>query len=840
MTTPWRSDLLGVLEHWARRLPPETRGFRTLATAERTAEPGWYRAELGDDLDPASLEDIRLVAPGATSGHRVLQLEADGGVLHLRVSAHVDDEALELHATEVAVARQVGALRAALESMPDPSLADDLVEGRTARDVRAAAMPGLDPAQQVAYAACRAPGLHLVWGPPGTGRTRVLARAAHDLLADGRRVLLVSPTGVAVDDALLGLIGHAPPGRGAAVRVGLPLRPAIARDADVALDRLVSRHAAKLAGQRTELEQELVRLTAPARELATITRQLAGFDEAGYHQAVELEQHERRREAAVEEFAATWYAAREADAEHERTEADLRVSQQRRDELRPAANLLAEAATLEAEIAGLAADHEGHRQRWQAALDRLTAHDEQAADLATAGRWWRPRTRAVANAHQQRNTRLRADVEEARVALDRAADHLAAETTTLTDRISRLRGYAAPVDDEQVRAVEQDFEQASARSLQTGERRAEAAGAAEQAAGELKEAEALPRLIEAQRAALADARAGGIPALLARRRELITKLDGARRRIREREQRQERLGAEYDRVRANVESRIVADARLVATTTAEAYAHPAVLDGAFDVVLVDDAGEAPVPYLLPLLARAARTAVLVGDVVQGGPPLPPKLNPHRPDVKAWLGRDAFAFCGVASAKQARQRCVVLHRQYRLPPLVTELANRIAYGGTLVPARDTPDGDAQVVFVDTDGAGNLTTPAVAVAERHRDRGETVEVVALHPERADAARTLSQGRSVDVVVLDLGVEPGRDWSREAARLCALAITRPRRKLYVVGSGESLRAARPGTAAHAVASMLTDGGIERLPAAALLDEGSAGPPEPVTELGERAAQP
>ncbi|MFH9864080.1 AAA domain-containing protein [Streptomyces sp. NPDC017202] len=43
-----------------------------------------------------------------------------------------------------------------------------------------------------------------MWGPPGTGKTTVLKRAIGDLTARGDRVLLVSATNVAVDNALSG------------------------------------------------------------------------------------------------------------------------------------------------------------------------------------------------------------------------------------------------------------------------------------------------------------------------------------------------------------------------------------------------------------------------------------------------------------------------------------------------------------------------------------------------------------------------------------------------------------------------------------------------------------
>ena len=70
---------------------------------------------------------------------------------------------------------------------------------------------GFTPAQQEAYEACLGSGVRLVWGPPGTGKTRVLAEAIDALAAAGRRVLLASATNIAVDNALLGVAGSPTP-----------------------------------------------------------------------------------------------------------------------------------------------------------------------------------------------------------------------------------------------------------------------------------------------------------------------------------------------------------------------------------------------------------------------------------------------------------------------------------------------------------------------------------------------------------------------------------------------------------------------------------------------------
>ncbi|MDL0129152.1 AAA domain-containing protein [Halobacterium salinarum] len=61
--------------------------------------------------------------------------------------------------------------------------------------------------------------LYTVVGPPGTGKTEVIAKAAHELANNGERVLVTSHTNIAVDNVIEKLAGDNPH---RAVRVGRP------------------------------------------------------------------------------------------------------------------------------------------------------------------------------------------------------------------------------------------------------------------------------------------------------------------------------------------------------------------------------------------------------------------------------------------------------------------------------------------------------------------------------------------------------------------------------------------------------------------------------------------
>lgn len=94
---------------------------------------------------------------------------------------------------------------------------------------------------------------------------------------------------------------------------------------------------------------------------------------------------------------------------------------------------------------------------------------------------------------------------------------------------------------------------------------------------------------------------------------------------------------------------------------------------AFDVVIVDEAGQISLPAVLGALLTA-RSFVLVGDHYQ----LPPLVLDKRAD-EGGLGVSLF-----------RQLCeahpsavVVLRRQYRMCGQVMGLANELVYGGQLV-------------------------------------------------------------------------------------------------------------------------------------------------------------
>jgi hypothetical protein len=101
----------------------------------------------------------------------------------------------------------------------------------------------------------------LVWGPPGTGKTRLLGAAAAALAVEGR-VLVLATTNVAVDEAARRVADHMGPeaaADGRVVRVGAGFSPS--GDADLSVESVVQRLEEKDPGKLTralrEMEAEL-------------------------------------------------------------------------------------------------------------------------------------------------------------------------------------------------------------------------------------------------------------------------------------------------------------------------------------------------------------------------------------------------------------------------------------------------------------------------------------------------------------------------------------------------------------------------------------------------------
>ena len=129
------------------------------------------------------------------------------------------------------------------------------------------ATPPNDP-QKRAIGASFFSQLAVIWGPPGTGKTKTVAKAIEAHLNAGRRILLVSHANAAVDEALEDVAEQlkATPfyNEGKLVRLGIPqsshLEKLTKKCPLVLLDKIAEKLGESLLNEKRSLEEEKIRL----------------------------------------------------------------------------------------------------------------------------------------------------------------------------------------------------------------------------------------------------------------------------------------------------------------------------------------------------------------------------------------------------------------------------------------------------------------------------------------------------------------------------------------------------------------------------------------------------
>ncbi|GHH81679.1 hypothetical protein GCM10017771_04200 [Streptomyces capitiformicae] len=849
--------------------------WQRVGRAVRTKEAGWYAVDLrGSDIGPDQLDALRLAGPEPngieTEGFTVSETVQNGSLLTLKVAEFADLTDAYLWLLKQPPTFLVTALRDGIAGLGEAPLASALAGGAIGgTSAPALDPPGFHPAQGDAYRACLGQGVHLVWGPPGTGKTTVLKRAIGDLMARGDRVLLVSATNIAVDNALSGVVKENRHGRGDIVRVGPPQLREVADNPEVSLPLMVRERLAGTAERRRGIEAELVDVRARAAELAALDASLVRFEPAAYFDALKLLRTPGQDPASGRKRAETAAALlEEAVAAREAVQQAAAAAQRRRDAAEESCRKWAEVDRLRKEQSRILKAAERKQADALIAEDHLRELREDLEKLDTQRSVARWRAREKRQELRERLAVSEEDVTRAR----RAAQ--AARTTAETHVVALETEVAALVagithTPEQITALEQAL--ASAQSAYRS--------ALDLVAARREETTLLERaVVRALDAAELTARAEqqDWPARHARAERLRPRVtaDTARRPALEEEFQQ--VQEEYERLARNAEGEIIKSAKLVATTLARFRTNKAVFEGPYDVVLVDEAGAATLPEVILATAKATRTAVLLGDFMQLGPVVEERLKDlDRADVKRWLLPDVFQHCGIRDPEDARRHpaCVTLTEQHRFGPAVMTLANSLAYGGMLRGGKQTaaprPPDDPEIVVVDTDGLHELARPhltgsrsgwwpagsliARALVEYHRARGEDTGIVTPYGVQAEATlealRDVEsgggplaevgtahrfQGREFPVVVFDTveGAdgrelwmslahrEPGAsDWARNGVRLFNVAATRVQTRLYVIGSWERIRSAKNGTAFSHLAALVGTPGVRRLRAGHLI---------------------
>lgn len=897
----WLDEMTEAVSRLVKPGTTEQRGRQIMLGPVAFLEPGWYALPtVNRAVDPENLTDLRLaVSPEETAkgnAYQVLDCVAEAERLRLRVGAHAPQSGLSLFASQRPAGFLDQSLLEALRSLDDPGLAARFIEDRLDAVEATGLREGtLDGAQADALRACTRPGTALVWGPPGAGKTTVLSRAIDHHVTLGKRVLLVSGTNVAVDNALQGAIRRRNPEPGELLRVGTPHLASVANDPRVSLSLLVRARLEHVVQEREDAESELLELAQHPvlRGLADLERRLNGFDEAAYQRARERLRHEEELERAnalvtqweenVSRCSTALSAAHVAAA---RALAEQQAVSPQREALRAASALATEIADADLLVQRYRARLHDLRDDLRAAVierealrkesGRLRRRDKKEYALRGDG------VAALERRIYDESSRLRT--------LERDRESFAAGAEP---RIAALRNSAYPVDqaelDRRDRALNQRRAEAGAAARQLDSVRAEY----ELVAAARSAAAAAPMPTDQDRALARSAERHRLPELAEQQRALRKEADPLIKQREEWEQRHEALVKELARLQSEVEPELIRGAKLIATTLARLRLNKTVAEGGYDVVLIDEAAAARLPELVIALAKARETAVLLGDFCQLGP-IPPQDGPRQEHLRRWLTTDCFAQVRIRTPDDAlaHPACAALLTTHRFGPHIVELVNRIAYGGHLraAPGR-VHSGDAEIVLVTTDelaeddGLGLVRKPrngsgrwwtggsviSAALADHHRGQGESVGVITPYRAQREATRDYLddldgahrssavevgtahsfQGREFDIVVMDLvedGLRPGwamrgrldseDPFARDGARLLNVGVSRARRRVYIIAGWRSLSQAGPGTVLAALRALAVDTEnpvVTGLRAAQYLGIGPDGHPERKGSLHE-----
>lgn len=722
-----------------------------------------------------------------------------------------------------------------------------------------AVQEGLNAEQSRALAAMTTGGGWLVWGPPGTGKTKVIVQAVNNALSSGRSVLIASHTHVAVDNVVKDL-------RRLVTEPGQVIRVGSEQKVDgevVAHDWLLLEKAAAAKTRRIERlaylrSRQRANRDHPDRGRLEVVQN--SLQEAG----IGLIERAFDTIAARRELNDLVAAAAAADQHRASHAADYRHLQQRIEEQRQIASqrpLLEHQASVASQTevgsANLLVRTRAQLQETRLAYaDAVTdRHRAQTAmhSLSAKLPWKRNRVADWL-------TQATRDVDE----LDSAAARLEQSLPSLTDVAQEAHNSAERARQAvaAARTAEEVVGRLTARLRELEGSLVVADTKAERLRGEIHTASAKVGRVADPEAVLAQAEAAGVLTLRDEREQLIESVAELDDQHRDLDQEQAKLDDEYkDTLRTLLENSPVIACTLSALTTKAELANRR-----FGIVIVDEAASASIPQLIYAGSKADYGLAFVGDFLQNAPITDPgdAVTAEQHVLLPWQQDDIFGLLGIRdrASAQAHPRCVALRTQYRYPSTIADIVNDFCYDGLLESSRHAQPADGTIVtFVDTsahrrrglrrDGKSwvhDLGLEILTSLSQESNDGHTIGLVCPYKAHADQAAKIArmrhlpvqcgtshsfQGRQFETVIVDLMQDDQRPrWiaaadihgdqrATSAAKLLNVAITRAQRRLYLIGDWPFItRTDTPGM--RALAALRTNAHFEVVPAAAYSDDG------------------
>lgn len=560
--------------------------------------------------------------------------------------------------------------------------------------------------------------LAVIWGPPGTGKTKTIAKAVEAHLNAGRRVLMVSHANTAVDEALEKIAHQLKETpfylEGRLIRLGTPYKETLEENYPlVKLENIAAMLGASLIKKRLELETERENVVA----FLDICKEISSVK-------AEIESLGRRKEDLNESL-------REKDNRKHEIEETINRLEAERKQNKSKLITAQESGVIKRFFLGLDPD------RIQGEIEMLTANFETRQQEKNQ----------IEQSYRQTESVIKT--------IDRKVAKLAADLTTLFSK----HDYDPEHFEEEKERFDKRFD------------------------------------------------------------ELNTQI------------------ADIDKALNGIREKALDNAALIATTLTKTFSARDFPDEPFDALIVDESSMAPLPYLYWAAGKVKTFVTVVGDFKQ----LPPICISRDMMAKKWLGRSIFDVLNIAAVQDAVSdgRVSLLETQYRMYPAIAEVSNSLFYENLLNHAEctselmleDSLSGEHPLIFVNTEGANswgsqlaygrfNLYHAFVVAAlsrdllEYHSDSELVERIGVITPYNAQARLIAKiaedmgirdrmrvntvhtfQGGEEPIIILDTVEGFGnKRWSmlddkrrngHEARLLANVAITRARRKMFLVGN-------------------------------------------------------
>jgi AAA domain len=191
------------------------------------------------------------------------------------------------------------------------------------------------------------------------------------------------------------------------------------------------------------------------------------------------------------------------------------------------------------------------------------------------------------------------------------------------------------------------------------------------------------------------------------RDQLTTDLQGGDEEVSAIEQHIERIRHRRDEIKGQLEEierearpvkeQVVARADLIAATLTSVYTSPYLKERYVDCVIIDETSMASLFAVLVAAAHATKHANFIGDPLQAAPIAGLHHEQRYPKARKWLGTDLFSYLNITveQAKKGEKQAVFLSQQSRMDEAIAQPVSKYIYHGQL-KNRDRP-GYVRPVF-----------------------------------------------------------------------------------------------------------------------------------------------